>query len=268
MPHRKRLDMQRAELENLLEFAVRIAQAAGEVTLRYFQRATAERKSDGSFVTAADREAERLLRERIEERFPQDAILGEEEGARAGSSDRCWVIDPLDGTFSFVHGVPLYGTLIALEVEEEPILGAVHLPALGETVYAARGIGCFWNGARCQVSNVSRLEEALLLATDFGTCERYGFGRAAEALQHRAQARRTWGDCYGHILVATGRAEIMLDPVMNHWDCAALLPILEEAGGTFTDWRGTKTARGGNAISTNGALFEDVMKIIGSAPQI
>jgi fructose-1,6-bisphosphatase/inositol monophosphatase family enzyme len=129
-------------------------------------------------------------------------------------------------------------------------------------VYAARGLGCFWNGEPARVSAVSALEDALLLSTDFGTCEKYGFGAPARRLEQRAGARRTWGDCYGHILVATGRAEVMLDPVMNVWDCAPLLPILEEAGGTFTDWRGRQTIRGGNAISTNGLLLETVFAVI------
>ncbi|MDQ3819802.1 MAG: histidinol phosphate phosphatase [Acidobacteriota bacterium] len=249
------------ELERLLSFAVRLARGAGEITLKYFRSSlTPEQKADGSFVTRADREAESFIRARLEECFPQDAVLGEEEGEREGTSGRRWIIDPLDGTYSFVHGVPLYGVLIALEIDEEPSVGVVNLPALGEVVYAARGLGCFWNDARARVSSTGRLGDALLLSTDFGTCERYGFGPAAEALQRRAAARRTWGDCYGHVLVATGRADVMLDPVMNIWDCAPLLPILEEAGGTFTDWRGLRTIRGGNAISTNGALFDEVMK--------
>jgi len=168
----------------------------------------------------------------------------------------------LDGTYSFVRGVPLYGVLIGLEIKGEPSLGVVNLPALDEIVYAARGLGCFWNGEPARVSATQSLDDALLLATDFGTCEQHGFGLAAEALQRQVNARRTWGDCFGHILVATGRADIMLDPVMNVWDCAPLLPILEEAGGTFTDWKGQRTIHGGNAVSTNGALFNDVMKTI------
>lgn len=253
----------RKELERLLSFAVELARDAGEVTLKYFRSSLVpERKPDGSFVTEADRRAERLIRARLEENFPEDSVLGEEEGARAGSSGRQWIIDPLDGTYSFVHGVPLYGVLIGLEVGDEPALGVVNLPALGETVYAARGLGCFWNGARASVSSTARLEEALLLSTDFGTCEQYGFGQAATALQSRAAARRTWGDCYGHVLVATGRADVMLDPVMNVWDCAPLLPVMEEAGGTFTDWTGRPTIRGGNAISTNGTLFTEVLKTV------
>lgn len=251
------------ELEKLLEFAVDIAREAGEITLKYFRKSfTIETKRDGSFVTAADREAEAHLRQRISECFPEDAILGEEEGERKGSSNRRWIVDPVDGTFSFVHGVPLYGVMIGLEIKDEAILGVVNLPALSDLVYGARGVGCFWNGKRARVSAHSDLKEALLLATDFGGCDQYGFGDAAARLQSLVKARRTWGDCYGHLLVATGRAEIMLDPVMNIWDCAALQPIVEAAGGTFTDWKGERTIRGGNAISTNGALFDQVLKVI------
>jgi len=252
-----------AELRPLLDFAVELAHDAGNITYRHFKGSfVAERKADNSFVTVADRETEKYLRASIEKSFPDDAILGEEEGEKPGGSNRRWILDPIDGTYSFVHGVPLYGVLIGLEVDDEPVLGVVNLPALNEVVYAARGIGCFWNDAPARVSATESLSDALLLATDFGTCEQYGFGRAAELLQRQVHARRTWGDAYGHVLVATGRADIMLDPIMNVWDCAALLPILEEAGGTFTDWKGQKTIRGGNAISTNGALFGLVMAAI------
>lgn len=254
----------KSELEELLDFAVGLARGAGEITLRHFRQTfTPDRKADGSFVTAADREAERFIRARLEEKFPHDSVLGEEEGEHVGASGRRWIIDPIDGTYSFVHGVPLYGILIALEMEGEASVGVVNLPALGDLVYAARGLGCFWNDTRARVSDVSTLGEGLLLSTDFGTCERYGFGAAASRLERAAGARRTWGDCYGHILVATGRAEVMLDPVMNVWDCAPLLPILEEAGGTFTDWRGRRTIHAGNAISTNGLLFDAVRELVG-----
>jgi histidinol-phosphatase len=252
-----------SELRELLDFAVRIARGAGEITLGYFRKGVAtDRKADGSFVTVADREAESYLRREIRRSFPDDAMLGEEEGASPGTSDRRWIIDPIDGTYSFVHGVPFYGVLIGLEIGGEASVGVVNLPALDEIAYAARGQGCFWNGERARVSETGTLEEALLLSTDFGTCARYGFGEATAELQRRVRARRTWGDCYGHVLVATGRAEIMLDPVMNVWDCAPLLPILEEAGGTFTDWRGQRTIHGGNAISTNGALLRTTLEIV------
>jgi histidinol phosphatase-like enzyme (inositol monophosphatase family) len=257
------VSIERAELQELLEFAVDVARGAGEITLKYFQQAPeTSTKLDGSYVTIADRQAETYMRRRIAERFPNDAILGEEEGEIKGTSARRWIIDPIDGTFAFVHGVPFYGVLMALEQESEMFLGVVNTPALDEVVYAARGLGCFSNGQPAHVSSTSQLSEALLLCTDFATCARYGFGNAAEKMQQIARTRRTWGDCYGYVLVATGRADVMLDPVMNLWDCAALLPVIEEAGGTFTDWRGRRTANGGNAIATNGKLFEEVMGIV------
>jgi histidinol-phosphatase len=251
------------ELKQLLDFAVDIARGAGAITSQYFKGSfEPERKSDNSFVTVADREAERYLRDRIAEEFPDDSILGEEEGAKAGKSNRRWILDPIDGTYSFVHGVPFYGVLIGLEIEDVPSLGVVNLPALDEIVYAACGLGCFWNDRPARVSTTASLDKALLLCTDFGVCEEYGFGPAAASLQREVHAGRTWGDAYGHVLVATGRADIMLDAVMNVWDCAALLPILEEAGGTFTDWKGIPTIHGGNAVATNGKLFSAVMQII------
>src|SRR6266850_2247673 len=160
------------QLKHLLDFAVDIAREAGAITYRYYQGSfVAERKADNSFVTIADREAEAYLRTRIAETFPDDSILGEEEGEQTGSSNRRWILDPIDGTYSFVHGVPLYGVLIGLELNGEPVLGVVNLPALGELVYAARGLGCFWNGEPARVSATKSLGEALLLATDFGTSE-------------------------------------------------------------------------------------------------
>ena len=252
-----------AELRELMAFASELARGAGEITLRYFRRSLdAERKADGSFVTVADREAEKFLRAEIARRFPADAIIGEEEGEQTGTTNRRWIIDPIDGTYSFVHGVPFYGVLIGLEIADEPAVGVVNIPVLDELIKAARGQGCYWNGELARVSTTGAMADALLLATDFGTCARYGFGAAADELQQRFGARRTWGDCYGHVLVATGRADCMLDPVMNVWDCAPLLPIIEEAGGTFTDWKGRRTIRGGNAVSTNGVLFSEVFQII------
>ena len=251
------------DLDELLKFAVEIARGAGEITLKYFRRAPeTNKKADGSFVTIADREAEAFLRKRIGERYSQDSILGEEEGESRGSSNRRWIVDPIDGTFAFVHGVPFYGVMIGVEIEGEPTVGVVNIPALDEIVYAARGLGCSFNDQSSRVSSVGTLSESLLLCTDFSAGPRYGFGKELEELQRRAKTNRTWGDCYGYVLVATGRAELMLDPVMNIWDCAALLPIIEEAGGTFTDWRGERTISGGNAIATNGLIFDEVMAVV------
>ena len=253
----------KAELSELLAFSVELARGAGDITLQYFRkRPETSTKSDGSYVTIADRQAEAYLREQITSRFPDDGILGEEEGELAGRSGRRWILDPIDGTFSFVHGVPLYGVLIALEIDDEMSVGVVNIPALGEIVSAATGTGCFLNGEPARVSQTSELKDALLLSTSFVACERYGFGRAAGLMQQRALTSRTWGDCYGYVLVATGRADVMFDPVMNLWDCAPLLPIMEEAGGTFTDWRGVRTVSGGNSIATNGKLFAEVMGLV------
>ncbi len=254
-------------LRSLADFAVDIARGAGELTLRHFRGAfEIDRKADGSPVTIADREAEAYLRDRIVKAFPNDAIIGEEAGERAGSSGRCWIIDPIDGTYSFVRGVPLYGVMVGLEVEGDPIVGAVNLPAIGEMVYAARGLGCFLNGKRARVSTRPSLSKALIVATDFGHAMKMKapFGPATAEMVKRARAYRTWGDCYGHVLVATGRADVGLDQVMHVWDNAALMPILEEAGGTFTDWEGRRTIRGGNAISTNRLLLPEVLEIVRS----
>ena len=247
----------------LLQFAVELARGAGDITLKYFRKTPeTTTKTDGSYVTIADREAEAHIRKQIAERFPDDGILGEEEGESQGSSGRRWIIDPIDGTFSFVHGVPFYGVLIGVETDGEMTAGVINIPALGEIVSAAKDSGCYLNGEPTRVSQTRKLEDALLLCTDFTACERYGFGEAAERLQSRAKASRTWGDCYGYVLVATGRADVMLDPVMNVWDCAALLPIMEEAGGTFTDWRGVGEVDAGNSIATNGLLFDEVMSVV------
>jgi len=258
------LSMQQTfSLRDLLDFAVDIAWQAGKITLEYFQTNLAiTSKADLSPVTVADRRAEERLRELISARFPDHLILGEEFGEQGGPSRYRWIIDPIDGTRSFIHGVGFYGVLIGLELDGECVIGVANFPALNEIVYAAEGLGCYWNGRRAQVSQVSSLKDALLLMTDIPFLYRLGRGKAYEQLAAATLLQRTWGDCYGHILVATGRAEIMLDPVMNIWDCAALLPIVQEAGGTFTDWNGNATIRGGNAISTNRLLFDKVMEIV------
>jgi histidinol phosphatase-like enzyme (inositol monophosphatase family) len=253
-------------LDELLDFAIGAAREAGKITLEYFQTdLTIRTKTDRSPVTMADLRAEEKLRQLIESRYPGHDVTGEEYGETTGSSQYRWILDPIDGTQSFIKGVAMYGVLIGLEVDAQPVLGVANFPALSEIVYAARGLGCYWNGRRAQVSEVSDLAEAVLLMTDVPALYQHGRGQAYERLSRAVRLERTWGDCYGHILVATGRAEIMLDPVMNVWDCAPLLPIVEEAGGSFTDWHGVHTIRGGNALSTNKLLFNQVSQIIASS---
>src|SRR5262245_50266198 len=189
------------------------------------------------------------MRELIEARYPGHSILGEEEGeTRPGAAYR-WILDPIDGTKTFVRGVPLYAVLVGLERDGQVVVGAINLPAMGEFLVAARGEGCSWNGRRARVSNVGALSDALLLCTDAGGMARFGRDAAYRRLVAATKMQRTWGDAYGYVLVATGRAEIMLDPQMSVWDCAALLPVLEEAGGSFTDWRGQPTINAGEAIA-------------------
>ncbi len=255
--------MKREPFRNLLEFAVEVAWRAGRVALAHYQTGiTAETKPDDSPVTVADRAAEQLARDLIATRFPQDGIVGEEFGTTNEHAARRWILDPIDGTRSFIHGVPLFGCLLALEENNKPVVGVMHFPALEETVYGARGEGAWFNGRRARVSSVSRVEEALLLTTDVAFIEKFGYQDGWERLRARAGLTRTWGDCYGHALVATGRAEIMLDPIMSVWDAAALQPVVEEAGGVFTSWDGDSTHTGGSAVSTNANLAREVRALL------
>jgi histidinol phosphatase-like enzyme (inositol monophosphatase family) len=246
-----------------LDFAIDAAWQAGQITLAHFQTGVAvEQKTDESPVTIADRDAEQLLRRLIEDRFPDHAIVGEEYGETDRDSTYRWIIDPIDGTRSFIRGVPLYGVLIGLEIAGECVVGVVHFPGLGEMVTAAKGHGCRWNGRPARVSDVSRLDQALVVYTDCADFAEYGRAEAWGRLQAATHTQRGWADCYGHCLVATGRAEVMIDPILSTWDCAALVPILVEAGGTFTDWDGEVTIYSGDGFSTNGMLFDQVLETI------
>lgn len=250
-------------LRPFLDFALDATWQAGHITLGYFQTGVAvERKSDNTPVTIADRSAEEHLRGMIASRFPDHGIIGEEFGEQPGTSGLSWIIDPIDGTKSFTSGVPLYGCLLALVEGDRVLVGVAHFPALNETVCAARGLGCFWNGRRARVSSVSNLADSVLLMSDV---KGYDAKTASwQKLIASTYIQRTWGDSYGYLLVATGRAEIMLDPKMAVWDCAPFGVIMEEAGGTFTDWQGKPTIYGGESLATNGALFDQVMAITGS----
>lgn len=252
--------MPNEDLRSLREFATELAWNAGRVTLRHFQtNFVAEIKADNSPVTIADRESEHLMRQMITDRYPHHSILGEEEGeTRPGASFR-WILDPIDGTKTFVAGVPMYTVLVGLERDGVPVVGAVACPPTGELVTAALGEGCLWNGRVARVSQTTTLKDAVLSYTDIIHMEEYGRGAAFQRLSNHVRMVRGWGDAYGHMLVATGRIDVMLDAVMSPWDCAALVPVLQEAGGSFTDWQGITTIYGSGAISTNGRLYDEVM---------
>ena len=252
--------------QTLLDAATALARVTGDVALRHFKsNIRVEFKRDGSPVTVADREAEERARQWVEARFPEDGVLGEEFGESKPGARRRWIIDPIDGTKSFVRGVPLWGALVAVAEGEHILAGAAYFPSVGETVSAAPGLGCWWNGARCHVSAVADLGLATLLATDDRFPGNTGRKARFDALAQKVAISRSWGDCYGYLLVATGRAEIMVDGIMSAWDAAALQPIITEAGGVFTDWRGRPTAFGGNAIATNGLLAQAAREILSPA---
>lgn len=250
---------------SLLDSAIALARLTGDIALSHYRsRLVVETKSDGSPVTVADRAAETAAREWVSRFFPADGILGEEFGEERVGAPRRWVIDPIDGTKSFVRGVPLWGSLVALCEGEQVLAGAAYFPAVGEMIAAAPGAGCWWNGSRCQVSAVSVVNDATVLTTDERFVERPERRAGWERVSRAARVSRSWGDCFGYLLVATGRAEGMFDPVLSPWDAAALQPIIAEAGGSFTDWDGRATAFGGSAIATNGALAAPLRALLGN----
>jgi histidinol phosphatase-like enzyme (inositol monophosphatase family) len=245
---------------DLLDFAVAVACEAGEATLRWF-RATdlaVERKADGTPVTAADRAAERLVRERIEARFPDDGVLGEEEPETSGRSGRRWTVDPIDGTKAFTRGVPLYSTLLALDDEHGPAVGVIALPALGQTVYAARGLGCWSDGRPARVSDTQAFDRAYLMSSSYTHWD----DEALLAVKHAGLHLRTWGDGYGYALVATGRADAMVDPEVAVYDVAAMPVIMAEAGGRFTDVAGRTGATHGSGVASNGRIHDGLLVLL------
>lgn len=258
----------REDLEQRLELALAMAREASAFILSHYQSSSlaVENKRDSSPVTIADRGAEELIRTRIIAQFPHDAILGEEFGEQPGESGYKWILDPVDGTKSFIHGVPLFGTLIGVEFNRECVAGVCHFPAMNETVWGGRGLGAWWqtnDGSirPARVSAVTELSKATVCFTTVQGYARVGRFDVFESLVEKAQLLRGWGDCYGHMLVATGRADVMVDPLMNPWDAAALVPIVTEAGGHFVDWMGESSIYSGSGISVNDKLRDAVLKI-------
>ncbi len=248
------------QIRTLLDAATEFGREAGQLAMRWYGGVVdSEPKSDGSPVTIADRSAEELLRERIATRFPDHGVLGEEyEEHNPGARVR-WILDPVDGTRSFMRGVPLFGVLIGVEVEGESVVGVCYLAGLDEMVAAGKGLGCTWNGKPCHVSKVDSMERALVCTTDVERLLRRDEGPGWRKLQQTAAFSRTWGDAYGHCLVATGRAEVQVDPIMKSWDAGPFLTIVTEAGGRFTTLDGEATVHGGSGISTNGLLHDEVL---------
>lgn len=249
-------------LKELRTAAEEFAKAGGDTTLNYYRQSfDIEYKDDDSPVTNADREAESVIRDMIRERYPDHGIIGEEYGEENSGSDIVWILDPIDGTKSFIHGVPFFTTLIGILVNGKPEVGVIYAPALNELVSAATGLGCTLNGSETGVRNCDQLKKATFLTTDIVSFAEYGYDEAFKKLYNTTRVHRTWGDAYGHMMVATGRADIMIDAVLNIWDAAALLPVITEAGGVFCDITGVSTIKSGNAISTNQSLKNDIIQL-------
>jgi histidinol phosphatase-like enzyme (inositol monophosphatase family) len=248
----------------LLDEAVDLLRQAGELTLRWFRdtELAIERKGDGTPVTAADKAAERFLREEIARRHPDDGIVGEEEGTTAGSSGRTWTIDPIDGTKAFTHGVALYCNLLAIDDAEGPAVGVINMPALGETVAAGRGLGCTFSGRPARVSAHDTVRGSHVSTSSFGNWT----DEQLQALRGQRANLRTWGDGYGYALVATGRIEAMVDPQVALWDVAPMPVILAEAGGRFSAWDGVTDPARGSGIATNGRVHDERLSLLGDPP--
>jgi histidinol-phosphatase len=261
-------------LQPYFNFAKQLAYRAGRITLGYYNKGIQhDLKSDESPVTAADKATEEFIRGEIERAYPTHAIMGEEFGESESPSPLAplskgegrsfrWIVDPIDGTKSFLKGVPFYSVLIALEIEGVSRVGAVCFPALDEILYAADGLGAWWNGKRARVSGIKELKEAVFTYTSwsgFRTKKRLDI---LEKLHKECFFGRGWGDAYGYHMVATGRAEIMLDPTIAIWDVAPFPPIFREAGGFFGSWTGKEGHTHGEGLAVNAALKSKVLKLM------
>jgi histidinol-phosphatase len=248
--------------QGLLDEVIAIARAAGDATRRWFRARdlVVERKVDGTPVTAADREAEAIVRRLVHDAHPDDGILGEEEAETPGTSGRRWIVDPIDGTKAFARGVPLYTTLLAVEDEHGVAAGAIVVPALEEAVWAGRGLGCFHDGHPCRVSRTTAIADAYLTTSGYSHWPE----DALLAVRRSGMAMRTWGDGYGYLLVATGRMEVMVDPAVSPYDVAPMPVVLAEAGGRFTDLDGNEGYAGGSGLATNGLLHDEVLALLAS----
>jgi histidinol-phosphatase len=251
------------DFRNRYELAMEAARKAGRLALGYFDKdILVEWKADESPVTKADREAESFLRESLGKAFPHDGFLGEEHGEQLGSSGFRWVIDPIDGTRSFVRGVPIWGTLVGLEYKNEQILGVVEVPALGLTYRALRGDGAYRGDRRLRVSEIASLAEAHLFYSSVSWFVKSGRRDAFLELASRTERQRGFGDFYGFVLVAQGSGELMIEAGVHPWDLAALTPIVEEAGGRFSDWDGNRTIEHPNVIVSNGRLHDVALEML------
>ncbi len=253
--------------QSFQDFIVELATASGDLIRPYFGATNLDiqLKADETIVTKADRDAEALMREMIAKRFPEHGVQGEEYGEERPDAEYVWVLDPIDGTISFASASPLFGTLIALKHNGQPVLGCIHQPVLRQMLIGD-GETTSLNGAPVRVRETPSLRDATLLVTDLIDVPRYQDGDAFEALMQDVKLVRTWGDCYGYLLLATGHADIMCDPIMNPWDIAALIPVVRGAGGVISDWQGNNAVGAESIVaSTSQRLHDEVIARLNSS---
>ena len=248
--------------EEELAFANALADEAAAIGMKHFADDGLEvrHKADRTLVTAADTAIERMVRKRLSAAFRTDRIMGEEEGGTFDGAGRVWIVDPIDGTANYARAIPVWATLIALQVDGELVVGVADAPALGERYAAARGGGATMNGKRIRVSETTRLADAQFLYSQLDGLLGGAQGSATLELLAASNRERGFGDFWGHLLVARGAAEICIEPSLAIWDYAALVPIVEEAGGRLTDFAGRPPRHKGSVLTTNGALHADVLR--------
>lgn len=257
------MSLTQPRIHEFLDFVRHLALVSAEEIKKYYGRDDlhVEQKADRSPVTLADRGAEEIIRHEINKRYPDHGILGEEFGAENETAEFVWVIDPIDGTISFAAGCPLFGTLLCLQQDGQPVIGAIHQPVLSQLLIGSP-LGTTCNGRTVQISDTTALSNATLLTTDTAQIERYQSYKRFEALRRSVKTFRTWGDCYGYILVALGGAHIMLDPIMNPWDIQALIPVIRGAGGTITAWDGSSAVGADSCIAAPPSLHTEVLRVL------
>ncbi len=241
-------------------FLKQLAAESSKIIKSYFRKQiSVEQKSDLSPVTIADKKAEEALRNLILKEFPDHGIIGEEFGNENTDADYVWVLDPIDGTKSFICGALSFGTLIALLHKDNPVLGVINHPILDEFLIGDNE-ETYLNGQKVTVRNLSKMEDAVLLVTDHLNAEKYLEREKFKELTSRVKIYRNWGDCYGYYLLTTGFADIMIDPIMSIWDVMALIPIVKGAGGIITDCNGNDPEKGNSILASSKTLHQLVLQ--------
>ncbi|MDP3829874.1 MAG: histidinol-phosphatase [Ignavibacteriaceae bacterium] len=249
-------------MKEFKEFAKVLADASGVIIKNYFRtKVSVDSKSDDSPVTIADKKAEEIMREMIMKTFPEHGIIGEEFGMYQTEAEYQWIIDPIDGTKSFISGAITFGTLIALTKNGRPVLGVINQPVMNEYLIGDNE-SAFINGVKTIVRNVNSLSDVTLLTTDHLNIAMYQDREKFNALLRRVKLYRNWGDCYGYYLLATGFADIMIDPIMNIWDTMALIPIINGAGGIITDYQGNSAETGDSIIASTPMIHAHVIELL------